>query len=191
MDLFKAPEIGVVRPWFAPRADYGRANMNITLRLYRPDDFEALHKAVSDFDVVKMLASWPFPAEEELTRMRLNSDAAKEGKVSAVIVDGVYAGGIGIVDDELGYFLAKPYWGQGVMSTAVSLKIAEFFSDPKKTVLKSCVFQGNPASARILENNGFQFAKECRDFSKARNSEVIAIHYELLRADWEKRKARK
>jgi RimJ/RimL family protein N-acetyltransferase len=78
--------------------------------------------------------------------------------------DGYLIGGCGFDDfeigkshrAEIGYWLAKPYWGQGIM-TAVVRKACEFaFSDWKLLKITAHVFAFNPASARVLEKCGFE-----------------------------------
>lgn len=56
---------------------------------------------------------------------------------------------------ELGYWLAKPYWGRGIMSGAVARACAVGFSEFKLVRITAPVFTFNPASAKVLENNGF------------------------------------
>ena len=158
--------------------------MNITLRLFREDDFEAFHKIVSDFDVVKMTSSWPHPAEEEFTRMRMNTPEAQAGQVNVIEVDGIFAGVVGIVHDDVGYLIGEAFWGKGVMTRALGLKIDEFFTNPANALLKSCVWHDNPASARVLEKNSFEKAGECSDFCKARDREIKSILYELTSDRW-------
>lgn len=57
---------------------------------------------------------------------------------------------------ELGYWLAKPYWGRGIMTAVVQrlcdLAIAEF----GVTKITAHVFADNLASAKVLEKCGFQ-----------------------------------
>lgn len=158
--------------------------MTVTLRHYRDEDFAALHAAMSDFDSVRMLASWPYPADEAYTRSRFNTDAMKSGAIKAIDVDGKWVGGIGILDGEIGYSIAKAYWGQGIATQAVALKVAECFSDPENEVVTSCVFHDNPASSRVLVKNGFRTIRSCNEYCKARNEDVLSIHYELKRTDW-------
>jgi ribosomal-protein-alanine N-acetyltransferase len=56
---------------------------------------------------------------------------------------------------EIGYRLAKPYWGRGIM-TAVVRRICEFaFSEFGLVKIMAHVFANNPASARVLEKCGF------------------------------------
>lgn len=56
---------------------------------------------------------------------------------------------------EIGYWLAKPYWGRGIM-TAVVRGVCEFaFSEFGLEKITTHVFDSNIASARVLEKSGF------------------------------------
>jgi RimJ/RimL family protein N-acetyltransferase len=57
---------------------------------------------------------------------------------------------------EIGYWLAKPYWGQGIMP-AVIRKVCEFaFNEWSLVKITAHVFSCNAASARVLEKCGFE-----------------------------------
>jgi RimJ/RimL family protein N-acetyltransferase len=57
---------------------------------------------------------------------------------------------------EIGYWLAKPYWGQGIM-TAVVRRLCEFaFTEFDLVKITAHVFADNAASAKVLEKCGFQ-----------------------------------
>jgi [ribosomal protein S5]-alanine N-acetyltransferase len=57
---------------------------------------------------------------------------------------------------EIGYWLAKPFWGRGVM-TAVVQGLCQHASEEFGLVkITAHVFSHNPASARVLEKCGFQ-----------------------------------
>lgn len=158
--------------------------MKILLRAFRESDFDAFHAIVSDFDVVKMTSSWPFPAEEQFTRMRMNTPEAKAGMVNVIEVDGNFAGTIGGVNGGLGYMLTKAFWGRGIMTRAVTLKLIQCFADPELDQVSACVWHDNPASGRVLEKVGFKRVFTCTDYCKARDTEIEAIHYKLSRQDW-------
>ncbi|WP_158265508.1 GNAT family N-acetyltransferase [Blastopirellula marina] len=56
---------------------------------------------------------------------------------------------------EIGYWLGKPYWGQGIM-TAVVEKLCDYLHRDFQLVrITASVFDGNTASMRVLEKNGF------------------------------------
>jgi RimJ/RimL family protein N-acetyltransferase len=56
---------------------------------------------------------------------------------------------------ELGYWLAKPYWGRGIM-TAVVHRLCQFaFAEFALVKITAHVFACNAASARVLDKCGF------------------------------------
>lgn len=56
---------------------------------------------------------------------------------------------------ELGYWLAEPFWGQGLMTSAV-LKFTDYaFAEFKLNRIYAEPYTSNPASARVLEKAGF------------------------------------
>jgi [ribosomal protein S5]-alanine N-acetyltransferase len=56
---------------------------------------------------------------------------------------------------ELGYWLASPYWGQGIMTEAVQVFIHYTFTELNLLRLWTRVFEFNLGSRRVLEKNGF------------------------------------
>src|SRR5947209_13961367 len=57
---------------------------------------------------------------------------------------------------EIGYWLAKPFWGQGIMTDAVRAYVNYAFSELNLSKLTAHTFEFNLASARVLEKNGFK-----------------------------------
>lgn len=57
---------------------------------------------------------------------------------------------------ELGYWLAEPYWGRGIMSEAVRRFTAWAFENLEVCRISAAVFADNAASVRVLEKAGFQ-----------------------------------
>jgi RimJ/RimL family protein N-acetyltransferase len=57
---------------------------------------------------------------------------------------------------EVGYWLAKPYWGQGIMTAVVQRACQHAFEEFGLVKLTAHVFSHNTASARVLEKCGFQ-----------------------------------
>lgn len=58
---------------------------------------------------------------------------------------------------ELGYWLGKPYWGQGIMTAVVRAASEYAFAQWNLVRVTARLFPSNIASARVLEKNGFQF----------------------------------
>jgi ribosomal-protein-alanine N-acetyltransferase len=81
----------------------------------------------------------------------------------AIEVDGQAVGGVGVdlLEDihrltaEIGYWLAEPLWGRGLATTAVNTMTSYAFGTFGLERLQAMVFQGNVASARVLEKCGY------------------------------------
>ena len=58
-------------------------------------------------------------------------------------------------DVEAGYWLAKPYWNQGICTEALRLLIDYCFREKGYNAIWSDFFIDNPASGRVMEKCGF------------------------------------
>jgi ribosomal-protein-alanine N-acetyltransferase len=78
--------------------------------------------------------------------------------------DGSLIGGIGFAEyvpgqshkAELGYWLAKPFWGTGIMSEAVQRVTAHAFERLNLNRVTAHVFTSNQGSIRVLEKSGYR-----------------------------------
>jgi ribosomal-protein-alanine N-acetyltransferase len=57
---------------------------------------------------------------------------------------------------EVGYWLARPFWGRGIMTVVVQRVCQHAFEEFGLAKITAHVFSHNPASARVLEKCGFQ-----------------------------------
>ena len=57
---------------------------------------------------------------------------------------------------EVGYWLAKPWWGRGLMTAVVQRVCRHAFEEFGLAKVTAHVFPHNPASARVLEKCGFR-----------------------------------
>ena len=71
---------------------------------------------------------------------------------------------------EIGYWVAPAFWNTGLAQEAVRA-LVEANPLNNKTIFAS-VFQDNPASARVLTNNGFQYLGDAEAYSVARGATV-------------------
>ncbi|HEX8426224.1 GNAT family protein [Hymenobacter sp.] len=82
----------------------------------------------------------------------------------ALEVDGRAVGSIGVHfktdvrrrSAEIGYWLGQPYWGRGLATAAVQLVSTYVFAHFDVCRLYAVVFSTNLASARVLENAGYE-----------------------------------
>ena len=159
---------------------------SLRLRNFRDDDFEAIHALNSDYDVVKMVASWPLPSDPKFTRMRMNTPESRAGLVSVIECNGQLAGTIGGIQGGLGYMLAQEFWGRGIATWAVRTKISECFQREDWPQIEAGAWNDNPASIRVLEKCDFKFVRDISQHCKARGCDVAGKDYVLSREDWAK-----
>lgn len=122
----------------------------------------------------------PFPyteADADWWINRVAEETQKQGRSVNWAIrnkEGALIGGIGFHDfrlgqshkAELGYWLAKSYWGQGIMTDAAK-KIAEFgLSEFGLSRITANVFDFNLGSTRVLEKAGFQLEGLLRNHYK-------------------------
>lgn len=63
---------------------------------------------------------------------------------------------IGENDCEVGYWVAKPYWNQGICTEALRLMLDYCINEKRFENIWSDHFTGNPASGRVMEKCGFK-----------------------------------
>lgn len=89
---------------------------------------------------------------------------SKAGITRAIEFDGHLVGCIGALPGEfeyaksaeIGYWLAKEYWGKGIVAQALTLMIREIQTRSDIIRLHAVVFSGNSQSTKVLEKVGFE-----------------------------------
>lgn len=76
---------------------------------------------------------------------------------------------------EVGYWIGKAYWGQGVATQALS----EFLAQVPLRPLRASVAKHNRGSLRVLEKCGFRMIGEDKEFSNIGGNVVEGIVLEL------------
>ena len=64
---------------------------------------------------------------------------------------------------ELGYWMGKPYWGRGIATEAARAVVERGFADLGLKRIRSCHFDGNDRSRRVLDKLGFSHVRTERD----------------------------
>lgn len=135
------------------------------LRVWRQDDLEALLRHADDPQVPRGLSDrFPHPYT------RADGEAFLAGRVVdfrhpvfAIEIDGEACGGIGARPHagekahgaELGYWLGRRHWGRGHMTRVAAAYLAWVVPALGLRRVEANVLDTNPASARVLEKNGF------------------------------------
>lgn len=137
-----------------------------TLRPWSEDDIAPLVRHADNRKVWLGLADrFPHPYTEEDARSWIACCGLEElpALSLAIEVDGEAIGGCGIEPwkgnfrrtGEIGYWLGEELWGRGIATEAVGLLTPHGFGELGFLRIQAHVWANNPASARVLEKNGF------------------------------------
>jgi [ribosomal protein S5]-alanine N-acetyltransferase len=156
--------------------------INWKLRSWSPDDLESLVKYANNFNIAKNLTGmFPHPYTHEDGKRFIKMATMEEPRrIFAIEVNGEAAGGIGIHPQhdihvkcaEMGYWLAEPFWGQGIVTGAVTEMVKYAFENFDIIRLYARPFSSNPGSMRVLEKAGFEFEARLKK-SIFKNGEVL------------------
>ncbi|QUL39204.1 GNAT family N-acetyltransferase [Erythrobacter sp. JK5] len=136
----------------------------LLLRPIWPEDWQAIFGGIADQGVVRNLARAPWPYDESHAR-EFAARAIDPHQPRFLVTrasDAVVVGCIGLdlIDEhpdaiEMGYWIARPYWGQGFATEAgrAVLDIAATLGHRK---VVASHFLDNPASGRVLRKLGFE-----------------------------------
>ena len=151
----------------------------LALRPLRLDDAPALERGCANWNVARMTTRIPHPyppgaATAWLANRRPDHHHFAITRQAALI-------GVISLEDELGYWLAEPYWGQG-FATEAARRVVDFaFDDLRLDRLVAGHFADNPASGRVLTKCGFRYTGDQTLYSAARDAEVVCRQMELPR----------
>jgi [ribosomal protein S5]-alanine N-acetyltransferase len=152
------------------------------------DDAGQISLLAGDYDVARMTGTIPHPYSERQAAEWIESVlGGEEGVVFTILRSGMLIGctgyrAFGEDHAELGYWIGKPYWGQGYASEAVRALIVHAFERDGFDYLTVGHFTDNPASARVIAKFGFvPQGKQVRDCA-ARGAKAHCLTYRLDRA---------
>jgi RimJ/RimL family protein N-acetyltransferase len=142
----------------------------VRLSEFRASDKDALIGHLNDRDIYDRTLRIPFPytdasADEWLGLVaKITKQQGRPVQWAIRTGDDALIGGCGFDGfqigkshrAEIGYWLAKPYWGQGIMTAVVQQVCQHAFEEFGLVRITAHVFSHNPASARVLEKCGFK-----------------------------------
>lgn len=163
----------------------------LTLRPPAWSDADRLTELIGDYDVAKMLSVVPHPYTLDDAHWWLNQIASEEheGECAFAIDDG--SGLIGAVSlgrpgafPTLGYWLGRPYWGQGFMTEAAGVVLDWFFATSGLQSIESGALVENPVSMKVLTKLGFKRGEPQELHIRARGVSMTSTRVSLLREDF-------
>ncbi|MBS0194174.1 MAG: GNAT family N-acetyltransferase [Proteobacteria bacterium] len=138
---------------------------DFTLRAWCDDDAAALVAHANDEQVSRSLGDafpHPYTFEDACWFIAHGRHAGNE-KIYAIQINGEAAGSIGVRvgegverhSAEIGYWLGRTYWGEGIATAAVCAVLPHVWRELPLYRLQARVFADNPASMKVLERCGF------------------------------------
>jgi 8-oxo-dGTP diphosphatase len=155
-----------------------------------------MERLASEWDVVRYTARIPHPYPPGAAAQWIAENDDETETVFAIERrnDGVFLGCCGFSPDkpgavEIGYWLGRPYWGQGYGREAIAGLVDLCFADPAIERIVATVHPDNAASIRLQEALGFVPAGDRELEFPARGYTIRAPLRELARNVWQARRA--
>ena len=157
--------------------------------LLRPgwiEDAAEVTARIADEAIVRNLARVPWPYREEHAVFWLS--ARKEPKLPTFLLTLPHEGGAPIIgscglhaspsgEAEIGYWIARDWWGQGFATEAVRAVLSIACTLGHRRIVGRHAAD-NPASGRVLRKTGFApTGRTGRIFSRGRGAEVASPEY--------------
>ena len=139
----------------------------LILRPWRESDAGELYKYAKSPDVGP-IAGWPIHTSAQNSKEIIKNVLSADGTFAVVLKEtGLPVGSIGIMynvniptaegECEIGYWIGKPYWGQGLIPEATNELIRYCFEELNIHLIWCGYYDGNEKSKRCQEKCGFIF----------------------------------
>ncbi len=147
----------------------------LILRRWEESDAQDMYTYAKDPDIGP-IAGWPAHQSVEESRYIIkNVFTGEEAYAICLKTDGRAIGAIELKlnghtdmtdkgdECELGYWLGKPFWGQGIMPEAAGEMLRHAFEDIGMTKVWVGYYEGNTKSKRVQEKAGFRYQWRSED----------------------------
>ena len=170
----------------------------LILRPWEVSDAEELFKYAADPDVGPS-AGWPVHTSVDNSR-EIIKEVLSDAETYAMVLKetGLPIGSIGLhhndlaeKDDEveLGYWIGKPYWGQGLVPEAAEEMLRHAFEDLNVKKVWCAYYDGNEKSKRVQEKLGFKHQWTNNNVPVKLLDEIRIGHVNLMtKEEWTDRK---
>ena len=168
----------------------------LLLRPWQESDAEALYRWASDPEVGPA-AGWSPHTSVEDSRDIIRTVLSEEGTFAVVPKggNGDPIGAIGVFpteisegrgEPEIGYWIGRPFWGQGFIPEAVRELLRWCFMERGAARVWCGHSPGNDKSRRVIEKCGFRYVCDGPSVLWPDGQERPTCYYAIAREDWEK-----
>lgn len=170
----------------------------LILRKWQETDAESLYSYAKDPSVGPP-AGWPPHTSVENSREIIRNVLSAPETYAVCLKNGTPVGSVGLKlkdytdmtdrDDEceLGYWIGKPFWGQGLIPEAARELLRYAFEELNMQAVWCGYYEGNEKSRRVQEKLGFVYRYTTCDLDVTLLNEKRVGHTSLLTKEkWEK-----
>ena len=171
----------------------------LILRPWRETDAPALYKYASDPDVGPS-AGWAAHKDVEDSRNVIRTVLSAEGTFAVIVKENgdETVGSIGYFETdandrretELGYWIARPFWGRGYIPEAMDCLMEHLFTEKGAKRLWCAHFDFNAKSRRVVEKCGFHHEFLRVTQWPAVGKKYLTHFYSVFAAEWRSKKGK-
>lgn len=145
----------------------------INLRHFKDSDTDLLISYLNNNEVTQYITSAIAKPYTLVDALWWINEGSKTQYIKAIEHNGIFVGCISATvgnfeynrSAELGYWIGKEYWGQGIATNAVKMFSEFLFNETELVRLFVSVVKENKASIRVLEKNNFVYEGLLRNAS--------------------------
>ena len=170
---------------------------SISIRPLRFSDAPDLYENVKDKEIVTWTVSIPHPYPKDgalkfIRKAGYNIRKRKSYTFGIVLKEtGTVIGVVELMtfdwknkNAEIGYWLGKKHWGEGLMTEAVRLILNFGFGNLRLHRIYARLFEENTGSARVLEKCGFNLEGRMREERYRYGKWHDAVRYGILESEF-------
>jgi len=171
----------------------------VKIRKLKFSDAKDIYENVKDKEIVRWTSNIPHPYPKDgaikfirQTHYRIKNNKAYEFGIILKETNRL-VGIIGLVridqknkNGEIGYWLGKKCWGQGLTTEAAKLVLNFSFKELRLHKIYARLFEQNASSKRVLEKSGFKLEGEIRETMYRNRKWRNVLRYGMLISEYKK-----
>ena len=169
----------------------------LIIRRFVSNDAQDVYECCNDFDMVKTTLGLPWPytlemAESWIPKLKQREEEGSSYEFAICFKENPekIIGCIALTDvhpkakrAELGYWVNKNLWKQGIATEAAKAMIEFGFKELGLHSIIARYFDINPASGRVMEKSGMKYVGTIRDHEFRFDRYYNVGYYEMLESD--------
>lgn len=169
----------------------------LILRPWQESDADSLFKYAGD-PAIGPIAGWPqhTSAQHSLEIIRtvfsapetyavvLKETGEPVGSCGIMSTDGLHSATMKPGEAEIGYWIGKPYWGQGLIPEAVNALLQRCFNELALDAVWCGYYDGNIKSKRVCEKCGFKYHHTNHDILSPLGDRRTELFYIMTKEDY-------